>query len=33
MPAWGVKIPQDQRWKIVTYIKSMRTPNEPDAPR
>ena len=33
MPAWGVKIPQDQRWKIVTYIKSLRTPNEPDPPR
>jgi cytochrome c oxidase cbb3-type subunit 3 len=33
MPAWGVKVPQDQRWKIVTYIKSMRSPNEPDAPR
>ena len=23
----------DQRWKIVTYIKSMRSPNEPDPPR
>jgi cytochrome c oxidase cbb3-type subunit 3 len=33
MPAWGVKIPQDQRWKIATYIKSLRTPNEPDPPR
>ena len=33
MPAWGVKVPQDQRWKIVTYIKSLRTPNEPDPPR
>lgn len=33
MPSWGAKVPQDQRWKIVTYIKSLRTPNEPDAPR
>jgi len=33
MPAWGAKVPQDQRWKIVTYIKAMRTPNEPDPPR
>lgn len=33
MPAWGTKIPQDQIWRLVTYIKSMRTPNEPDAPR
>ena len=33
MPAWGAKVPQDQRWKIVTYIQSLRTPDEPDAPR
>lgn len=33
MPAWGSKIPQDQIWKIVTYIKSLRTPYEPDPPR
>ena len=33
MPAWGVKVTQDQRWKIVTYIKSLRTADEPDAPR
>ena len=33
MPAWGAKLPQDQRWKIVTYIKSLRTPDEPDPPR
>jgi len=32
MPAWGTKIPQDQIWKLVTYIKSMRTPQEPDTP-
>jgi len=33
MPAWGTKIPEDQIWKLVAYIKSMRTPNEPDPPR
>ncbi len=33
MPAWGSKVPSDQIWQIVTYIKSMRTPNERDAPR
>jgi cytochrome c oxidase cbb3-type subunit 3 len=33
MPAWGTKLPADQIWKIVTYIKSMRTPDEPDPPR
>jgi cytochrome c oxidase cbb3-type subunit 3 len=32
MPAWGTKIPQDQVWKLVAYIKSMRTPQEPDPP-
>ena len=33
MPAWGSKLPRDQIWKIVTYIKSLRTPDEPDKPR
>ena len=33
MPAWGSKLPRDQIWKIVTYLKSLRTPDEPDAPR
>lgn len=33
MPAWGTKLPQDQIWKIVTYIGTLRTPNEPDRPR
>jgi cytochrome c oxidase cbb3-type subunit 3 len=32
MPAWGTKIPEDQIWKIVAYIKSMRTSQEPDPP-
>jgi len=33
MPAWGSKLPQDQIWRLVTYIKSLRTPDEPDPPR
>jgi cytochrome c oxidase cbb3-type subunit 3 len=32
MPAWGSKIPQEQIWELVAYIKSMRTPQEPDPP-
>lgn len=32
MPAWGTKIPTDQIWQLVAYIKSMRTAQEPDPP-
>jgi cytochrome c oxidase cbb3-type subunit 3 len=32
MPAWGTKLPQDEVWKLVAYITSMRTPDEPDPP-
>ncbi|HLK51301.1 MAG TPA: c-type cytochrome [Bryobacteraceae bacterium] len=32
MPAWGTQIPQEEIWQLVAYIKSMRTPNEPEAP-
>ena len=32
MPAWGVKLNDDQVWKLVAYIKSLRTPNEADPP-
>jgi cytochrome c oxidase cbb3-type subunit 3 len=32
MPAWGTKIPEDQIWQLVAYIKSMRTPEEPEPP-
>jgi cytochrome c oxidase cbb3-type subunit 3 len=32
MPAWGVKLPKEQIWKLVEYIKSMRTPEEPMPP-
>jgi cytochrome c oxidase cbb3-type subunit III len=33
MPAWGFRIPEEQIWKLVTYIKSMRTPDEPEPPQ
>lgn len=33
MPSWGSKLPREQIWMLVTYIKSLRTPNEPDPPR
>lgn len=32
MPAWGSKIPAQQIWELVAYIKSMRTPQEADPP-
>jgi cytochrome c oxidase cbb3-type subunit 3 len=32
MPAWGTKLTNEQTWKLATYIKSMRTSHEPDAP-
>lgn len=32
MPAWGSKIPEDQIWELVAYLKSMRTPQEPQPP-
>jgi cytochrome c oxidase cbb3-type subunit 3 len=32
MPAWGTKVPEQQIWKLVVYIKSLRTPQEPDPP-
>jgi cytochrome c oxidase cbb3-type subunit 3 len=32
MPAWGLKIPNDQIWELVAYIQSLGTPREPDKP-
>jgi cytochrome c oxidase cbb3-type subunit III len=32
MPAWGVKLNDEQVWKLVAYIKSLRTPNEIQPP-
>lgn len=33
MPSWGSKLNDDQIWKLVAYVKSLRTPDEPQAPR
>ena len=32
MPSWHKQLTADQTWKLVTYIKSLRTRNEPQAP-
>jgi len=32
MPSWGSKIPEQQIWQLVAYIKSLRTPMEADPP-
>ena len=32
MPSWQTRITADQGWKLVAYIKSLRTRNEPQAP-
>jgi cytochrome c oxidase cbb3-type subunit III len=32
MPSWQTRLTPDQTWKLVTYIKSLRTRNEPQAP-
>lgn len=32
MPAWGTRLPEDEIWKLVAYIKTMRTPMEADPP-
>lgn len=32
MPAWGTRLPEAQLWALVAYIRSMRTPDEPDPP-
>ncbi len=32
MPTWGTKIPEQQIWKLVAYIKTMGTPLEADPP-
>jgi cytochrome c oxidase cbb3-type subunit III len=32
MPAWGTKVNEDEIWKLVAYIQSLRTPNEPRPP-
>jgi cytochrome c oxidase cbb3-type subunit 3 len=32
MPSWQPRLTPDQIWKLVTYIKALRTRNEPQAP-
>jgi cytochrome c oxidase cbb3-type subunit 3 len=32
MPSWQTLLTPDQTWKLVAYIKSLRTRNEPQAP-
>jgi cytochrome c oxidase cbb3-type subunit 3 len=32
MPTWGTRVPEDQIWKLVAYIKTLQTPLEADAP-
>jgi cytochrome c oxidase cbb3-type subunit III len=32
MPAWGTKLPSEQIWKLVAYIRSLDTSAEPDPP-
>ena len=32
MPAWGTTLPAEQIWKLVTYIRTMRSMQEPDRP-
>jgi cytochrome c oxidase cbb3-type subunit 3 len=32
MPSWQSRITADQGWKLVAYIKTLRTRNEPQAP-
>jgi len=32
MPSWQPRLTPDQMWKLVTYIKSLRTRNEPNPP-
>ena len=33
MPAWGTLLPEQQIWLLTAYVKSLRTPLEPDPPR
>ena len=32
MPSWQPRLTADQMWKLVAYVKSLRTRNEPQAP-
>ena len=32
MPAWGGKLPEDQIWMIIAYLRTLGTPREPEKP-
>ncbi len=32
MPAWGGRIPEDQIWRIIAYLRTLGTPQEPEKP-
>jgi cytochrome c oxidase cbb3-type subunit 3 len=32
MPSWATKLPEDDIWRLVAYIKVLRTRNEPQPP-
>lgn len=32
MPAWGGRIPEDQIWRIVAYLRTLGTKDEPEKP-
>jgi cytochrome c oxidase cbb3-type subunit 3 len=32
MPTWAGKIPEDQIWRLIAYIRTLRTKGEPDPP-
>lgn len=32
MPAWGGKLPEDQIWMIIAYLRTLGTPQEPEKP-
>lgn len=32
MPTWGGRIPPEQIWQLIAYIRTLRTPAEPDPP-
>jgi cytochrome c oxidase cbb3-type subunit 3 len=33
MPSWGVRLPEKQIWELTAYVQSLRTADEPEAPR
>jgi cytochrome c oxidase cbb3-type subunit 3 len=33
MPSWGARLPEQQIWLLTAYVSSLRTPDEPEAPR